>query len=159
MKMAAYIRTLFLVVAIALMSCSKDNTNEQLGLETFNVVELESQLMQLTNDYRQSQGMSTVVFDAVAYTYANEHTDYMISKGSLSHDNFNSRASSISSETQAQEVAENVAKDYITAETALEGWINSAPHRANLEGDFTHMAISVKKTESGSLYYMQIFFK
>ena len=157
--MAVFTRNVFFIAFLLLISCSEEPVDDQVALETFNVLELETELMRLTNEYRQSNGLASVQFDPIAYTYANEHNDYMIAKGSLSHDNFSSRASSISSETQAKEVAENVAKDYLTAESTLEGWVNSAPHRANLEGNFTHMAISVKKTETGSLFYTQIFFR
>lgn len=159
MKMAVVTRTIFLMVLFIFGSCSKVSTEELVALESFNVLELESELIQLTNEYRQSNGLTPVQFSSVAYSYANNHNDYMISKGSLSHDNFSSRASNIATEVEAKEVAENVAKDYLTAEATLKGWIDSAPHRVNLEGNFTHMAISAKKTENGDLYYTQIFFR
>ena len=80
-------------------------------------------------------------------------------KEGLSHDNFSSRASKISLETNAKAVAENVAKDYSSATTAFEGWLNSSNHRATIEGDFTHTAVSVKKNSDGDYYFTQLFFK
>jgi len=77
----------------------------------------------------------------------------------ISHDNFNLRASKISSEADAKEVGENVAKDYISAQDVFDGWINSTAHKENIENDFTHTAISVKKDSNGNLYFTQIFFK
>jgi len=84
---------------------------------------------------------------------ANEHNNYMISSGSLSHDNFSARAAKISSKESAEYVAENVAKDYETAEEAFQGWLKSTNHRSTMEGEFTHTAVSVKKTNTGKFYY------
>ncbi len=159
MKMAVKSRTILFACVLVIFSCTSENIDETPQVETFNVQELETQLHAMVNSHRNSIGQSTLEFNSIAYAYANDHTDYMIAKGSLSHDNFNSRASKISSETEAKEVAENVAKAYPTAEAALEGWLNSAPHKTNIEGDFTHTAISVKKTANGDIYYTQIFFR
>lgn len=159
MKMAVFVRTVLFATIVSMVSCSAEGIDEDPKLETFNVQELETQLHSMVNSHRTSVGLSALEFNSVAYNLANEHNDYMITKGSLSHDNFNSRASKIASETEAKEVAENVAKDYQTAEGTLEGWLDSQPHKLNLEGNYTHTAISVKKSETGNLYYTQIFFR
>ena len=104
-------------------------------------------------------GVTALEFSSVAYIYANEHTDYMIAKGNLSHDNFSARASSISSQENAEYVAENVAKDYATAVEAFENWLDSANHRKTIEGEFTHTAVSVKKDVQGKFYFTQLFFR
>ena len=157
--MAVFIRTVLFATILSMVSCTAESIDETTNLETFNVRELETQLHSMVNSYRNSEGLSTLEFNTVAYSLANDHNDYMIAKGSLSHDNFNSRASKIASETEAKEVAENVAMGYQTAEATLQGWLDSAPHKINIEGDFTHTAISVKRSESGNLYYTQIFFR
>ena len=83
----------------------------------------------------------------------------MISKGSISHDNFSARASNIASEVGAEYVAENVAKDYDTAVTAFENWLASSSHKKTMEGEFTHTAVSVKKDADGNFYFTQLFFR
>ncbi|MFT6370593.1 MAG: hypothetical protein ACJAWH_001677, partial [Maribacter sp.] len=64
------------------------------------------------------------------------HTDYIINKGNLSHDNFSSRTSRIASKVEVQMVAENVAKDYSTAQEVFIGWYESTSHKITMEGDF-----------------------
>ena len=95
----------------------------------------------------------------MAYQSAQAHTDHMIAKGRINHDDFSARASSIGEAVQAESVAENVAKDYDSAQKAFEGWLKSASHKKTMEGDFTDTAVSVKKDSLGILYFTQIFFK
>lgn len=148
------------VLLILLFSCTAEPLqNETITVEAENNVQLEQELLSVVNDYRNSLNLKELIFSEIAYKYANKHTDYMISKGSLSHDNFSARASSINSEVAVEMVAENVAKDYDTAMEAFEGWYNSTNHKKTMEGDFTHTAVSVKRNSEGNFYYTQLFYK
>lgn len=135
--------------------------NEATTVETTSV-ELsvqEQELFDLVNDYRVSKGLNSLEYSGESYQFAAEHNDYMISKGELSHDLFNSRASKISKVTAANYVAENVAKDYQLLEDALQGWLDSTPHRNTIEGDFTHATLSITLDTEGNPYYTHIFFR
>ena len=55
--------------------------------------------------------------------------------------------------------AENVAKQYSSAENVMKAWLESEPHRKNIEGDFTHIGISAIKDDFENYYYTQLFFK
>jgi uncharacterized protein YkwD len=158
MKMRLPIAVLVLFVLLA-GSCSTESIQNTTIPSSENAVLVEQALLDIVNDHRISLGYSSLLFSEVAYEYANTHTDYMIAKGSLSHDNFSSRASKISSEVDAEYVAENVAKDYPDAATALENWLQSPNHRKTIEGEFTHTAVSVKKDASGKLYFTQLFYR
>lgn len=148
------------VFLLLLGSCSSNDSTELVEYPSAaNVKAMENELLDIVNSHRSSLGFPPLQFSVVAYQYANNHTDYMISQGGLSHDNFNARASSISSETDAEMVAENVAKDYANAAAAFEGWLESANHRQTMEGDFTHTAISVKKDVQGTYFYTQLFYR
>ena len=152
----------FAVLAIVLtlgISCSKDSSDESIALSAANVIDVELQLLFLVNDHRAKMGQSELKYSVVAYGYANEHTDYMIQKGALSHDNFSNRAASLTADTDAEEVAENVAKDYSTAMEAFQGWMSSPSHRSTMENNFTHTAISVKRDSEGNMYYTQLFYR
>ena len=152
----------FAVLAIVLilgMSCSKESTDDSIALSADNAFDVELQLLYIINDHREKMGQTALKHSNVAYSYANSHTDYMIQKGVLSHDNFNSRAASLSADTNAEEVAENVAKDYASATEAFMGWMSSDTHRSTMEDNFTHTAISVKKDSNGNLYYTQLFYR
>lgn len=142
---------LFLVV---LTSCNKESLTVT---EADNIESLELDVIKIVNNYRSEIGQSVLAFSEVAYEYASEHNDYMISKGSISHDNFNSRASKIANQVNAELVAENVARNYDSASEAFEGWLNSSSHKKTMEGNFTHTAVSVKMNGDGNYYYTQIF--
>ncbi len=140
-------------------SCTSDSVDDTPVLEAENVLTIEQDLLKIVNEHRLSLNTNTLEFSDVAYKYANLHTDYMISKGSISHDNFSSRASNINTEIAVEMVAENVAKDYQTAIEAFEGWYTSSSHKKTMEGDFTHTGISVKKDDLGNYYFTQLFYK
>ena len=147
------------VVVCMMVSCSKESTVTTNVVENENAIELERELLETVNAHRAAIGKNTLQLNSVAYEYANAHTDYMIAKGAINHDNFSKRASAISAGTQAELVAENVAKDYATSAQAFEGWHNSARHKTTMEGEFTHTAVSVKRDAEGSLYFTQIFYR
>ncbi|QCX02086.1 CAP domain-containing protein [Aggregatimonas sangjinii] len=156
MKMKYAVLVCFAVLATA---CTKETAEAPIVPEAENVIEIEGELLSVVNDHRIAQGLNALDYSAVAYEYANEHTDYMIAKGSISHDNFSARASKISAEERAEYVAENVAKDYDNATEAFLGWLDSSSHKSTMEGEFTHTAVSVKKNDAGNFYFTQIFFR
>ena len=158
MKMRMQYAFLILFVFI-LGSCSKESIENSNIIEAKNAIEVENELLNVVNDHRVSLGYTSLQFSAVAYDYANQHNDYMVANGSISHDNFSSRASKISSEVNAEYVAENVAKDYKTAFEAFEKWLSSPNHKKTMEGEFTHTAVSVKKDANGNLYFTQLFYR
>ncbi len=158
MKMRLHQFVLVLFVCLG-ASCSKeslDNTNIPIAE---NEVAVEGELLNVVNNHRISLGYNALDFSQEAYQYANSHNDYMISKGSISHDNFSARASSIAAEVGAEYVAENVAKDYDTAVEAFENWLASSSHKKTMEDEFTHTAVSVKKDANGKFYFTQLFFR
>ncbi|MEJ2163290.1 MAG: CAP domain-containing protein [Robiginitalea sp.] len=140
------------------LSCTKDSVDSEPVPVARIDSALETELLQLVNEHRVLLGYTPLSFSQLAYSYASEHTDYMIAKGSLNHDNFSARASGIASEVNAKAVSENVAKDYDSAEKALQGWLASESHRKTMEGEFSHTAISVKENTEGTLYYTQLFY-
>jgi uncharacterized protein YkwD len=159
---------LFLFIA-ALTSCTSPSIqeeealfeNEDTSIENVevNASTIENQVFDAVNNHREEMGLTKLTFSNEAYKYADEHNEYMIAKGKISHDNFNSRANNLANETGATVVKENVAKNYPKAEQAMNGWLNSLSHKNTIEGDFTHTTISVKADEKGKLYYTQLFFK
>ena len=156
MRLLFAISVLFVLVA---NSCSKESIANTDIPEAENAVQVEQELLGIVNTHRASLGSTPLQFSAVAYEYANNHTDYMIAKGNISHDNWESRASKIASEVDAKAVGENVAKDYSNAAQAFANWLASQDHRETMEGDFTHTAVSVKKDASGNLYFTQLFYR
>lgn len=148
-----------LVASLALsIACTKEPVDPVDIPVWRNMKAVESELFQKVNEYRLSQGHTPLNFSAVAYDYANQHTDYMIASGEINHDGFSARASEISALVNARSVAENVAKDYPNAQKAFMGWFESESHRKTMEGEFTHTAVSVKLAPNGKLYFTQLFY-
>ncbi|WP_394974558.1 CAP domain-containing protein [uncultured Croceitalea sp.] len=161
--------TFLFVLIAALTSCTSssiqeeealfENDNTSVESVEVNASSIETEVLDVVNTHREEMGLTKLQLSTEAYKYADEHTNYMISKGKISHDNFNERANKLANETGATVVKENVAKNYPKAEQAMNGWLNSRSHRNTIEGDFTHTTISVKADEKGKLYYTQLFFK
>ena len=84
------LRTLVFASCMFLFSCAKDDVVELEAINAVSDTQLETQVMNLVNEHRTAIGMSTLTFNSIAYSEANTHNDYMIAKGILSHDNFNS---------------------------------------------------------------------
>lgn len=159
--------TLVLLV-MTIISCSTSDIeeeaflNEELGPQTevgHTVSEFENQVLQAINQYRTSIGLNALANSSAAYPFADEHTYYMIQKKKLSHDNFNTRASNIAAACNAKAVAENVARNYRSAQEVVEGWLESNAHKNTIEGDFTHSAVAIGEDENGNPYFTHIFFK
>ncbi|MEQ5790113.1 CAP domain-containing protein [Muricauda sp. NFXS6] len=161
--------TLVMAFLLLLVSCSQSSPEEfeqnyteaNLGNEkvTVDPVKMEEELFNLVNDHRESIGLNILENSPPAYKYAEEHNDYMISRNSLSHDNFEARASKIAAEINAQLISENVARYYTSAEVTLDAWINSTSHKDAMEGDFSHTTLSIELDKDGRPYFTQIFMK
>lgn len=83
----------------------------------------------------------------------------MIAQNTTSHDGLAERSQAISEQTGAIEVSENVAYGYASTASAMEAWLNSSGHRANLEGNYTHSAIKIIEDADGRPYFTQIFWR
>lgn len=160
----------FTILLLALIvSCSSPSTAEEDSLFNDNdlVAELESvqlsieeqDLFDIVNDHRVSNGLNPVTYSGETYVFAQEHNEYMISKGKLSHDNLDERASQIAKQTSADSVEENVARNFQNNSETLEAWLASEDHKNTIEGDFTHATLSITRDDQGMPYYTQIFFR
>ena len=153
-----------LAIVFTMVSCSSDSsegssTNKKL-VTTYNYNDSELKLITLINNYRQSIGLNTLeVINHISYK-SQEHNIYMIDNKVVNHDYFQQRADNLIEVLGATRVAENIAYNYQTSESAMSAWLNSPDHKANIEGDYTHFGISVTTDEAtGKKYYTNIFIK
>lgn len=124
------------------------------------VLTIESEILQLVNEHRVSQGMTTVQSEPACQREARIHSENMATgEVDFGHDGFADRFDLLQSEIQAIKMGENVALGQTTAEEVMEDWINSPGHKANIEGDFTHLGVGVFETNTGTKYFTQIFVK
>ena len=157
-----FLKRLILILTLTLaFSCSQEEL-EQVNLEVYvgaSASEMENKLFDIINEHRASLNLNSLTFDSLSYSFASAHSEYMIAKGVTSHDKFDERAAEISAQAGAEYVAENVANDYSTIEDAMKAWLESPGHKVNIEGNYTHSAVSIKKNSNNNLYFTQIFFR
>ena len=121
--------------------------------------ELELEILELINNYRIGVGLNKLTpVNYISYK-SEEHTNYMISNNVVNHNNFVSRSENLISVLTAKRVGENVAYNYSKAQSVLNGWLNSPTHKENIEGDYTHFGISIRKNTEGKNYFTNIFVK
>ncbi len=131
-------------------NCDNANSNE---------VAIVNEILNLVNDHRQSIGKSVLDFSCVATELAIEHTEYMIAQNDISHDGFQARFQELQQRLNAKSASENVASGYSSAQSVMDAWLASEGHRANIEGNFTHIGIAAIRNSQDKLYYTQLFYR
>lgn len=98
------------------------------------------QLVRVINDYRQQHGLAPLALAEELNLLAAEHSRDMATQRQLSHDGFRVRMGRAGSRL----CVENVARNFPTAETLLDGWRNSPAHHRNLlEPGVSSMGLAV----------------
>jgi uncharacterized protein YkwD len=155
-----------IVLVLSLTSCSSDSSDEATSagdktlITNYNYSGEESQLADLINDYRVSNGMNALqIINHISYK-SEEHNEYMIENNVVNHDYFEARSNNIIQVLGAVKVGENIAYNFSTPNSALHAWLNSPGHKANLDGDYTHFGISISiDPATGKKYYTNMFMK
>ncbi|MDT0690681.1 CAP domain-containing protein [Salegentibacter sp. F188] len=153
--------------AMTIVSCSKDTLEEDVegydpvsqDLEEIVYTEIELEVLDKINIYRLELGLEKLVPLTEASQQAEDHTDYMIEVGEVSHDHFPDRFSNLVQTAGAIAVSENVAFGYRSADAVFKAWLNSEAHRDNIVGDYTHFGISIKEDVENRNYFTNIFLK
>jgi uncharacterized protein YkwD len=163
---AKLLRVLLLVALIFTMnSCSSDSSEnpaspastQQAMPYTYNQSEIEA--MALINAYRVSIGLNELQqINHISYK-SEEHDNYMITNNVVNHDDFVARSENIMKVLGAKSVSENIAYNYNSPQAALDAWLKSPTHKANIEGNFTHFGLSIRVSAEGKKYYTNIFVK
>ena len=133
------------------------------GRTTPGTATLEQEVHAQVNWYRSSRGLPPLAFDERIAEVARSHSSAMASgKRPFSHVGFEDRAKAIAAFIHAPRgFAENVAYDSRSdarlAELIVQGWIRSAEHRENLEGDYDRTGVGVAVAPNGWRYFTQIY--
>jgi len=143
-----------LPLVLMLISMSSEDSN---NANSVDEIATTNQLISLVNDYRHSIGKPLLIRNATADKLAAEHANYMVSKKDVNSDNFETRWEALELKENAQEISENVGVD-VSAEKAMNAYMSRVWLKANVEGDFTHTGIAVKKDTEGRYFYTQIFY-
>ena len=164
MKAKMFRALLPLAIVFTMVSCSSDKSEDTSAdrqvVTSYNYNDTELKLVTLINNHRASVGLNTLeVINHISFK-SEEHNIYMIDKNVVNHDYFQQRSNNLVQVLGAERVGENIAYNYQTAESAMLAWLNSPAHKANLEGDYTHLGISVTVDQAtGKKYYTNMFIK
>ena len=164
MKAKMFRALLPLAIVFTMVSCSSDSeensVEERQVVTSYNYNDTELKLVTLINNYRASIGLNRLeVINHISYK-SQEHNIYMIDNNVVNHDYFQQRSNNLVQVLGAQRVGENIAYNYQSAEGALNAWMNSPGHKANIEGQYTHIGISVTIDETtGKKYFTNMFMK
>lgn len=160
--MSKWTLLLILPIVFFVWSCSEDETSILTEEETTTEVEDNSitvEILELVNKHRKEQGLNSLKKNTTADNLAIKHTNYMIAEGEISHDYFDARFQELQQKENARSAGENVASGYQDASSVMNGWLNSPGHKANIEGNFTHLGLAAIKNKQGRFYFTQIFFR
>ncbi|RDW17947.1 CAP domain-containing protein [Oceanobacillus chungangensis] len=117
---------------------------------------MEQQVFDITNVFRDQQGLEPLQWDVPVAEVAFSHSKDMEENNYFSHDSLN--GDGLKERLAVEEViyvaaGENIAAEYTDAPAAMEGWLNSEGHREALfNKEYTHLGVGVYK-----LYYTQNF--
>jgi len=163
MKAKMFRALLPLAIVFTMVSCSSDASEDTAAAKvvtSYNYNDVELKLVSLINNHRASMGLNTLeVINHISFK-SEEHNIYMIDNNVVNHDYFQQRSNNLVQVLGAERVSENVAYNYQSAESVMIAWLNSPGHRNNIEGDYTHLGISVTvDANTGKKYYTNMFMK
>ena len=123
--------------------CETKLADEQVK-EQLNLHPVEEQIIQFTNAERVRYGLPEFAIDDGLMETARKHATWMTANRSLTH-------------TQLP-VAENIAMGQPSAQEALNSWMRSSGHRANiLNSGNRRLGVAAYQTNDGTIYWCQQF--
>jgi uncharacterized protein YkwD len=162
MKSSIFKHITILGIFIILFSCNEDDSsiliNDEGSIEVEDLT-ITGEILVLVNQHRQEVGLEALKRNAIADELAIKHTNYMIAQSNISHDDFNLRFQELQQKVNAYSAGENVASGYQDASSVVNGWLNSSGHKANIEGNYTHIGLAAIKDPQGKYYFTQLFYR
>ena len=122
-----------------------------------------STIVQLTNAERSNPGLPALRASSRLNEAAQLHADQMARLGRLAHDLSGAQYPRpehrlAAAGYQWSAYAENIAMGQSTAAAAMDSWMRSSGHRANiLSTSVTEIGVGVARDSAGRPYYVQVF--
>ncbi|MEH1936022.1 MAG: CAP domain-containing protein [Nostoc sp.] len=143
------------------ISSNVSNNAVQIVASSVNTAGLEESVFNQINNYRGSQGLAKLTRNSAIDNQARIHSQDMANgKVPFGHTGFSERIQAIGISYSA--AGENVAfnQGYSNpAKTAVQGWLNSPGHLANIRGNYNKTGIGVASNSAGGIYFTQIFLR
>jgi uncharacterized protein YkwD len=151
-----------------IIGCSNDGNDTGITNTADNSVitdeldDLEQDVHQQVNQYRLTQNLSPLEWNETIADYCRSHSlDMAAGTVPFGHQGFEGRVAGIGQTLSYESAAENVAynnfADSVT--TAVQGWLDSPGHLANIQGEFNLTGVGVAQSDEGSYYFTQMFFR
>jgi uncharacterized protein YkwD len=150
-----------LAVVCASAGCSEDETSGGTSITPETAIEQRVHL--LVNQHRDSLGLAELVWSEFIADLCRIHS-YQMGAGIVpfGHDGFEERGVLIADSIPHSASAENVLRNYGGADPALaavQTWLNSSGHRANIEGAYNMTGIGVVVSSDSQYYFTQFFIR
>ncbi|WP_085506908.1 CAP domain-containing protein [Thalassobacillus devorans] len=125
-----------------------------------NVNDIQQQVVDLTNQEREKNGLKPLKIDTEVMEVAQEKSEDMAENDYFSHNSptYGSPFDMMKDfGVDYQRAAENIAAGQQTPESVVEGWMNSPGHRKNiLNGQLTHIGVGY---DANGDYWTQMFIR
>jgi uncharacterized protein YkwD len=147
---------LFKVLFISFVLSGSNRVQAQQVTHTYK--EMETELLQLVNDYRTSIKLKPLKVNVFVSNLAERHSrDMATKKVDCGNEGFKQRTDKIYEQQKpVYSFAENIACGKLTAREVMDDWLNSEKHKKNMEGDFNYSGIGIAKN-ADSFYVTEIF--
>jgi uncharacterized protein YkwD len=125
--------------------------------------DVRNDIVRYTNDARAQHGLRPLTGNPRLMEAARIHAKQMASFQSMDHTISGAQYPTMASRLDAvgysfSNAAENIAWNILNARRAVEGWMNSSGHRANiLNPQLTEMGAAVAQNAKGETYWIQVF--
>jgi uncharacterized protein YkwD len=120
----------------------------------------EDEVLTLTNRERADAGCGALRVDARLHAAARDHSEDQAAHNTMSHTGSDGSTPWERAERAGytEAMAENVAMGYRTAADVMNGWMNSAGHRANiLNCEARAIGVGLAYSSNGTPYWTQLF--
>jgi uncharacterized protein YkwD len=123
---------------------------------------MEREVARRVNAHRATRRLPGLSYDTAVAAVARAHSLEMATHDvPMGHDGFHQRADRVDRFLPLAAIAENVAlNDYGPARTvsvAVAGWLTSAHHLENIEGNYDVTGVGIVRARDGTFYYTQLF--
>lgn len=123
----------------------------------------ESRIFELINAERKRRGLSALAYNAQLGQMAKIQSQNMAYFQRMAHVIPEAKLPTMTDRARHVgypfgRLAENIALGFPDAQAAVQGWMNSKGHRANiLNSDVSETGIGIARSSAGGLYYTQVF--
>lgn len=122
----------------------------------------EKQVLDLTNAERQKEKLAPFKINAKLLKAARDHSTNMANKNQLAHELDGKGPAERVKDLgyRYQKVGENCAAGQNSPKEAIESWMSSSGHKANiLDSQYMELGIGLAKGSDGTIYWTQVFGK